>query len=167
MGNREDVSDSDRGASMMAMRIRPYETSDWEAVRDIYDVSKPDEMCGGVDASAIIPLQQDPAGLSLFHGSVILVAENNERMIGFGGYKENYISWLFVHPAHRRKGVARGLLSEMMECLQGAVTLNVGSWNLAARQLYNQAGFVTTREFIGTFNGYDVPVLTLVYDPAR
>jgi hypothetical protein len=31
------------------MTIRPYMDSDWEAVRDIYDLSKPDEMRGSVD----------------------------------------------------------------------------------------------------------------------
>ena len=51
--------------------------------------------------------------------------------------------------------------------LEGAVTLNVGPWNLAARRLYDDFGFVTAREFIGTFNGHEVAVLTLVYDPAR
>ena len=149
------------------MKIRPYKASDWEAVRDIYDLSKPDEMRGGVDVGAIIPLQQDPAGLALFHGSAIFVAEDGDRVIGFGGHRANYISWLFVHPEHRRKGVARALLNEMMEDLEGPATLNVGAWNLAARQLYHEAGFVATREFIGTFNGRDVAVLTLVYEPAR
>ena len=149
------------------MIVRPYKRSDWEAVRDIYDLSKPDEMRGGVDAGAVIPLQQDPAALALFHGSAIFVADDGGRVIGFGGHRANSISWLFVHPAHRRQGVARALLNEMMGRLEGTVTLNVGVWNLAARHLYNEAGFVTAREFLGTFNGHDVAVLTLVYDPSR
>jgi ribosomal protein S18 acetylase RimI-like enzyme len=148
------------------MWIRPYNASDWETVRDIYDLSKPDEMRGGVDPGAIVPLQQDPSALALFRDSMIYVADAGERVIGFAGHQNNYISWLFVHPAHRRQGAARALLSAIMGRLDGAVTLNVAPWNLAARQLYEEFGFAPAREFIGTFNGYDVTVLTLVYDPA-
>ncbi len=167
MGHGQDVNDSDRIARTNPMIVRPYQTSDWEAVRHIYDLSKPDEMRGAVDVSVIIPLHQDQAALALFHGSAVFVADEGGQVIGFGGHRANFISWLFVHPAHRRQGVARALLNEMMGRLEGAVTLNVGPWNQAARQLYDQAGFVTAREFHGTFNGHDVAILTLVYDPAR
>ena len=149
------------------MQIRPYASADWEAVCEIYDLSKPDEMRGGVDVGAIVPLQQDPSGRALFRDSAIVVADDGERVIGFAGHKDNYISWLFVHPAHRRQGVARALLNEIMGHLEGAVTLNVGPWNLPARRLYDAFGFATAREFIGTFNGHEVEVLTLVYDPAH
>src|SRR4029453_14694373 len=119
------------------MKIRPYEASDWEAVREIYDLSKPDEMRGGVDVRAIVPLGHDPSGLALFRDSVIFVVADAERVVGFGGHKGNYIAWLFVHPAHRRRGVARALLKEIMGQLQGPITLNVGSWNRAALKLYD------------------------------
>ena len=94
------------------------------------------------------------------------VADEADRIIGFGGHKGNYISWLFVHPAHRRQGVARALLREIMGRLKGPITLNVGPWNQAARNLYDDFGFVVAREFTGKFNGYDVGVLTLVFDRA-
>jgi hypothetical protein len=42
------------------MQIRPYRHSDWAAVREIYDLAKPGEMRGVVDASAIPPLEADP-----------------------------------------------------------------------------------------------------------
>jgi len=51
--------------------------------------------------------------------------------------------------------------------LDGEVTLNVGPWNVAARRLYEGCGFVTAREGVGRFNGHDVAVLTLVYEPPR
>ena len=145
--------------------IRPYEASDWEAVREIYDLSKPDEMRGGVDIGAIIPLSEDAPRLAAFRRSTILVAYDAERVIGFAGYDGNYISWLFVHPIHRRHGVARALLKEVMGQMRGPITLNVGPWNQGARSLYDDLGFVIAREFVGNFNGHDVEVLTLVYDP--
>ncbi len=71
------------------MEIRPYKASDWEAVRDIYDLSKPDEMRGAVDIHAIVPFGQDPSALALFRDSVIFVALDAERVVGFGGHKGN------------------------------------------------------------------------------
>ncbi len=148
------------------MAIRRYTDSDWQAVREIYDLSKPDEMRGMVDLSAVLPLSQDPSGLALFRESTILVAEHGTRVVGFAGHKGNYISWLFVHPRCRRQGIARELLQEMMRRLEGPVTLNVGAGNHAARCLYAAAGFTVARQFTGKFNGHDVDVLTLKYEPA-
>jgi hypothetical protein len=39
--------------------IRKYKESDWVHVRNIYDLSKPDEMNGIVESDKIIPLAQD------------------------------------------------------------------------------------------------------------
>jgi ribosomal protein S18 acetylase RimI-like enzyme len=148
------------------MKIRPYVDSDWEVVREIYDLSKPDEMRGAVDRGAILPLNQDPAMLALFRTSTIVVADEAEQILGFGGNKDNYISWLFVHPAYRRQGVARALLKEIIERLDGSITLNVAAENRAARQLYSSLGFVVVRDFAGQLNGHAVRVLTLSYERA-
>ena len=75
------------------MTIRPYEASDWEAVREIYDLSKPDEMRGGVDIRAIVPLGQDPSGLELFRDSVIFVAD--DAAAHFAGDADEPIAELF------------------------------------------------------------------------
>ena len=50
--------------------------------------------------------------------------------------------------------------------LRGPITLNVGKWNQGARKPYDDLGFVVVREFLGTFNGHDVEVLTLAYEPS-
>ena len=83
-----------------------YTDIDWEAVRNIYDLSKPDEMRGSVDLSAILPLSDDPKHLAMFRESSIIVIEEANNIIGFAGHKGNYISWVYVHPAHRRRGIA-------------------------------------------------------------
>jgi ribosomal protein S18 acetylase RimI-like enzyme len=88
-------------------------------------------------------------------------------VIGFAGYQENYISWMFVHPRHRRKGVAIALIREMLPRLGRPVTLNVGKNNIPARRLYEQLGFVVEKDFIGQWdNGEAVAVLTLRLDGA-
>jgi ribosomal protein S18 acetylase RimI-like enzyme len=148
------------------MNIRPYADSDWDAIRNIYDLSKPDEMRGSVDIAAVIPLDQDAAALALFRDSVILVADDAEQVTGFSGYKGNDISWLFVHPAHVVRRSRSALLKEILGRLQGLITLNVGTSNQAARKLYSRLGFIIAREFTGKLNGHDVGALTLRYEHA-
>ena len=148
------------------MQIRPYRDSDWPTVREIYDLSKPDEMRGIVDASAIPPLEADPTMMALFHNSQLLVMEDAGRVVGFAGSRGPVITWLFVHPNRRRNGVAEALVRELLAKLDGTITLNVATTNAAARSLYEHLGFTVEREFMGQFNGHDCPVAKLRYHKA-
>ena len=143
------------------MITRNYTDADWDRVREIYDFAKPDEMGDAVDPSALRPLANDPGMLELFRASEIIVAIDDEEVIGFGGFKGSYISWLFVHPDHRRRGVARALLAAMLARLEGPVRLNVLRSNVAAIKLYEEFGFTVIKDFVGRFNGQEVNVLTL------
>jgi ribosomal protein S18 acetylase RimI-like enzyme len=139
------------------MQIRPYRDTDWPTVREIYDLAKPDELRGVVDASAIPPLEVDPDMKLLFRESHILVMDDVDGIVGFGGSRGTFITWLFVHPNHRRKGVASALIREMLAQLNGTITLNVATTNAAACNLYKRMGFTVEREFIGKFNGRACP----------
>jgi ribosomal protein S18 acetylase RimI-like enzyme len=143
------------------MKLRKFKKDDWNKIKVIYDLSKPDEMRGSVDLRAIIPIEKDENGLILFKESQILVVEEYDTILGFGGYKGNYISWLFIHPSHRRRGVAHMILNHILDQLSGPIKLNVGKYNEAAKSLYFKLGFKVEREFTGNFNGYKSEALTL------
>jgi len=143
------------------MKIRAYRETDWDSVREIYDLSKPDEMRGSVDLRAVRLLESDADMMALFRESEILVMEDGGEVVGFGGNKGRYISWLFVHPRYRRRGIGRALLGEILSRLPGAISLNVAAGNHAARALYEHFGFGMKREFSGTFNGHDCKVVTM------
>jgi GNAT superfamily N-acetyltransferase len=143
------------------MHIRDYIDADWEAVREIYNLSKPDELKGSVDLRALIPLEKDRRNLRLFQQSRIMVVEKDSVLVGFGGYYGNTIHWLFVHPHHRRKGAARLILKHIVDQLTGTVKLNVFKNNRVARTLYQKFGFVKEREFLGNYNGYQSRAMTL------
>ena len=146
------------------MPIRPYRDTDWAVVRDIYDLAKPDEMRGVVDASAIPPLEADADMIALFQSSQILVMESGGQIVGFGRSRGTSITWLFVHPECRRKGVARALVLEMLARLTGTITLNVATTNVAAYNLYKRMGFTVELEFLGQFNGHACPVARLRFE---
>lgn len=144
------------------MKIRPYTKKDWNSVKDIYNISKPDECRGSVDLRAIIPLEDDEKNLKLFSESDIFVMEEDDKVLGFAGNKGNYISWMFVDPAHRRKGIAEKLLNKVLKDLKGEIKLNVAKNNTAGKNLYKKFGFVIEKEFVGNFNGYKSQAMTLV-----
>ncbi len=146
------------------MIIRRYTDADWESIADIYNLSKPDELRDSVDPRAFLPLERDTRSQRLFRESRIVVVEDHEEILGFGGNTGNYISWMFVHPHHRRKGAARLLLEHILASLDGTIELNVFKNNHPARSLYQQFGFEIEREFVGNLNGYKTNAMTLRMD---
>ncbi len=80
---------------------------------------------------------------------VFLVAEENGEMLGYVGMlhvlDEGYISNVATAPEHRRMGVARALLAELLERAKhlelAFVTLEVRASNEAAIALYSGFGF--------------------------
>ena len=150
----------------LGMRLRPYRADDWLAVCEIYDRSKPDELRGVVEPGAILPLANDVTMKALFLESQVVVMEDADRVVGFAGSRDSFITWLFVHPAFRRKGIATALVREILERLGGPVTLNVAMGNIAARALYDGIGFEVEREFQSHFQGNPCRVARLRYHAA-
>jgi len=146
------------------IRIRKYVPPDWDAVCAIYDMAKPDELRGSGDLRAIRPLREDEAMQALFRDSAVLVGEVHDGVVAFAGTKGNYVSWLFVHPDFRRRGLGSLLLREAMAPLSGAVELNVAKNNQPARALYEKAGFKLAKEFVREWNGYECQVARLRYE---
>ncbi len=141
--------------------IRNYNESDWEQVSKIYDLSKPDEMGGLVNSALIIPLAQDDKMLCYFNESTIWVYEDEYKIFGFIGLKENVISWLFVHPDFRRKGVARKLITKLTEEHSHPLKLNIVKNNHAAMSLYLDLGFKAFEGFVGKMYGQAIPAVRM------
>jgi GNAT superfamily N-acetyltransferase len=69
---------------------------------------------------------------ALFRDSRIVVMEEAGRIVGFAGIRQSFITWLFVHPNWRRKGVATALIRKLLSEVEGPVTLNVVKSTAAA-----------------------------------
>jgi ribosomal protein S18 acetylase RimI-like enzyme len=123
------------------VHLRSYRSDDWTAVCEIYNLSKPEELLGVIDSRSILPLESDSDMQALFRGSQILVAEHLDRIAGFGGNRGSFITWLFVHPGFRRRGVATALVRDMLARLQQPITLNVMVRNIPARACQRRAKF--------------------------
>ncbi len=141
--------------------IRAYEENDWDQISAIYDLAKPDEMKGIIDPDAIIPLAQDNQMLRYFFDSEIMVYEKKGQILGFVGRKKDVVSWLFVHPNHRRKGVARSLLNKLIMTYRETLKLNLTKRNQSALTLYESLGFEQFDEFEGNMYGHPIPAVRM------
>lgn len=140
--------------------IRAYRESDFSDIETIYNVSKKDEFLGEKFDVTVIPLSEDQEMLQLLGESKIYVYEKG-HIVGFAGVKENYISWLFVHPEFRGKGIGGKLAAHILSETNGEVTLNVARSNASATSLYQNLGFEIAQEFIGKYQGNPVVVLKM------
>lgn len=67
------------------------------------------------------------------------------------------IHWVATHPAHEGKGVAKGLLSFVMERCAGPLYLTTQTWSWPAVRLYRRMGFVPYLERPASWKGEWAP----------
>ncbi|MCP4024576.1 MAG: GNAT family N-acetyltransferase [Desulfobacteraceae bacterium] len=144
--------------------IRIYADSDWLEVKEIYDISKPDEMKGIVNPSQIKPLADDGKMLKDFFNSNIWVYEQDNKILGFIGRRDTVVSWLFVRPDHRREGIARQLMETLIASFKGDLILFLVKSNTAALKLYQGLGFQIQDEFEGNMYGQKIPAVKMRLD---
>lgn len=137
------------------MKIRPYNTSDYPAVLDIYAASKLDELLYEEARFTLLPLEQDPKRLGLLLESEIYVGEE-AGIVGYCAKHGAEIRALFVHPDSRGKGLGRGLLEFLLAGIPGPAILYVARSNSPAKNLYVQYGFEVVDEFETSYNGIAV-----------
>ena len=149
----------------MSMIIRRYESKDWGAICDIFNRAKPDELRGSIEPNAIVPLHKDEMLLKSFNDSILYVAEVKEKVIGYIGYSEALISFLFVDPNYYKTGIGTKLLEIVLPEVGEKAWLRVAKININAQELYRKFGFKVVEEFIGKYNGCNVEVLILALNP--
>jgi len=104
-----------------------------------------------------------------------VLAEMEGRIVGYIIYwqlpKEVDIHNLAVHPAYRRQGIGRSLLSSAIDSAKGQgskrVTLEVRKSNQAAQQLYHTLGFVERGIRKGYYSDDGEDALVMVLDLAE
>ncbi len=148
------------------MEIREYEERDASRIEEIYNSARMDEFIGAEGNFYLVPWAEDEHTLNEFPGSTVYVCES-EGIVGFCGFTNNHISWLFVDPAERNKGVASLLLTHVIPKIEGEVTLTVNQSNLPANRLYRKFGFEIRRDFDVKFQEQVLSVRTLCLQTAK
>lgn len=140
--------------------IRRFKDSDFEQIEEIYNLSKADEFAYEDFQVEIVPLSLDPNMLSLLKRSTLYVYEN-DSILGFIGYEGGFITWLFVHPNSRGKGIGEALLEYLILQIGGSLSLTVARSNKVAMNLYSKFGFSVEKEFTGNYQGNPIAVCKL------
>ena len=143
------------------MTIRPFQPGDFEAIADIYSLSKLDELRFEDEQFEFLPLERDHKRLSGLMESQIFVCELG-GVIGYGAVCGKEIRALFVHPQARWKGVGSSLLAHLLAKVELPARLYVAKSNAPAKILYQRYGFAVTREFQTDYNGKPVSANEMV-----
>jgi ribosomal protein S18 acetylase RimI-like enzyme len=136
----------------MLQSIRAYTPADWDAICDLHDRARIDELRGSVDLAAFLPLAVAAGPEGLFDGQV-WVACVGERVVGFVAAAEDEITWLYVDPDVYRQGIGRALLRHALAHCGPVVGVEVLSGNTSAFQLYRSEGFEVVKTRTGKLAG--------------
>ena len=139
---------------------REYQENDWKTICQIHDRARPDELFGSCDPRGFIPIEEDEEVEDLKRNKKFVACED-DKAVGFVGVDEDYLAWLYVDPAHYRKGIGRELLRiGIREIGEGAWTV-VLDGNKKAIALYESEGFQEESRFDGDNNGYPCKCLRM------
>lgn len=135
--------------------IRGYQDRDFDAIAEIYALSKLDELRFEVDRFELLPLKRDEKRYRATMESRIFVYDDG-HVLGYGAVFKNEIRALFVHPRFRGKGVGKRLLDYLILQADAPTILYIAESNSPAKSLYQKYGFYITRAFETEYNGKPV-----------
>lgn len=143
--------------------ITPFTEQDLQSVVDIYNATKMDELINEAHPFSLIPLTQDTKRYqSIFAHQIYLHKAQNTQ--GFIAFDTTHINGLFVLPKYRGQGIARKLMQQAIQQMEGVIHLQVVKSNQSAIKLYESLGFVSTDEFIAEYNQQHVDVIKMQLD---
>lgn len=143
--------------------IRPYQKKDLAKISEIYRLARPYELEVEPYQFEFKGLLDEADNLKRFLQSNILVLEEQGQLKGFGGYVNDYIAWLYVHPQFHRQKIGQRLLKHMLEKLKTKKLLRISiiKSNIAARTCYEGFDFREKETFIFNFQGHELEGLRM------
>lgn len=150
------------------MKVRRYQEADWSRLCAIHDLARMDELRGAGLVDAFLPLEVAAEKEGLFEYE-ILVAEQNEEILGFVAHNQEELTWLYVDPSCYRMGIGSLLAKAVLESCPEGICIEVLQGNSAALDFYKSIGFMETKVVSGRMPGneqYPVTVHCLDYPTA-
>lgn len=104
--------------------------------------------------------------------SLILVAEVNDRIVGFANYSpvnhagEVELAAIYIYSDHQGMGIGTSLLKEGLKLLDGVkeIYINVEKENEIGKNFYLAKGFNIVDEFDDDFDGHILKTLRMVLE---
>ncbi|EDX83051.1 acetyltransferase, GNAT family [Synechococcus sp. PCC 7335] len=133
-------------------RLRRYDSEDWDAIAEIHDRTRLDELNASVGTEAFLSLAATAEEEELFAGEVWVTCDDH-FILGFVAFADNEVNWLYVSPDYYRQGIGRLLLRHAINRCGKTVGTSVLSDNNAALQLYLSEGFQIVETETGKLAG--------------
>ena len=135
------------------LAIRPYRPEDFPGIERVHDRARRVELRYAGLEDAFLPLRIAAEREDLFAYPGLFVAELGGEIAGFAACTQEELAWLYVDPAHFRKGVGRALAEHALQRFPGIRRVEVLSGNAPAQALYARLGFVTAATERGRIPG--------------
>lgn len=135
------------------LAIRPYRPEDFPGIERVHDRARRVELRYAGLEDAFLPLRIAAEREDLFAYPGLFVAELGGEIAGFAACTQEELAWLYVDPAHARKGVGRALAEHALQRFPGIRRVEVLSGNAPAKALYARLGFVTAATERGRMPG--------------
>lgn len=155
--------------------IRTFTPADWGAVCDVYEAAAKLELTlSGTDSRAFRPMPDDEDLDTFLRLNTALVACVGGRVVGFVAWRDRgewrdsgYLSWLYVDPAHHRRGIGERLMRLAMEALGDQAWTLTKLGNDPAIRLYRRHGMKIVRRDPADTSGYPSSEIRLALPTSR
>ena len=152
------------GRNPLAVRIRPVESGDTEAVGDVF--------LAALAGMTYLPKLHTEEETRVFIRDVLLpnneawvAEEDGGRVIGFVGLGDDFVWHLWVLPEEQNRGVGTALLELAKERRPDGLQLWVFQRNVGARRFYERQGFTLVELTDGSGNEEREPDARYVWKP--
>ena len=147
--------------------LRDYTPADWDAVCQIHDAARMQELTSGsVDPRAFKPMVEAAEGDEFFV-SQTAVAASEHRVVGFISWNGAYITWLYVVPSAQGRGIGRKLLDHALRCIGPQAWTNMLAGNERALRLYAAAGMEVVWRRDSKCEGFPCQAMRLALPTSR
>ncbi len=145
------------------INIRDYRDQDWLGVCTVHDRARPVELAGFVPQSAIVPMARAAHEEGFFDCRTFVghLEPDVQQVVAFVSIKAPELAWLYVDPAHLRRGIGRKLVSHVLPILGPDGYLLCTEESAGATSFYLSCGFVLAARFPGEAHGYGCTCLRM------
>lgn len=135
------------------IEIREFRESDKPELERIHDGARKIELRAAGLECAFLPLRIAAEREGLYSYPALYVAEEDGKTAGFAACTEDELAWLYVDPAHMRKGIGRRLSEYALEKFPNIRRIEVLKGNERAKKLYESLGFAVKETSGGRMPG--------------
>lgn len=126
------------------MKIKSYEKQYFAQLGAVMDKARMQEL-EAENLEPVFVAFRDAPYLDYLLSCKIYVALEDEKLMGFIGFKPGKIEFIYVDPNAQGRGIATKLMEKTLNELKRPVSLEVFTNNNRAKALYKKLGFETVK----------------------